>query len=214
MAKRVAATCDLPSDGEQAALLTFDDGPHPEGTPAVLDVLRRHNARAVFFVVGSRVARAPALLTRILEEGHVLGNHSFAHPLDRSMGFAEYRADLRRCQRLIEDLTGTVPKLFRPPLGQLSAAGWLASRLLGLQPVLWSIDSDDWRFRATADVDDAATRLSQQISGRPIHDILLFHDERVYTAELLDRLLPAMTARHINLRPGIPGYPDVPLPAR
>ena len=98
-------------------LLTFDDGPHPEATPAVLDLLREHEARAIFFVVGNRIQRAPQMLLRILDEGHWLGNHSHTHPNDRRMPYREYLAELRKCQQVIHDITGTSPRFHRPPLG-------------------------------------------------------------------------------------------------
>ena len=90
----------LPPGDRDSVLLTFDDGPHPEGTPAVLEVLQRYGARAVFFVVGSRVPRAPEMLQRIAAAGHVLGNHSHAHPLGRQFGLRDYRRDIDACQRI------------------------------------------------------------------------------------------------------------------
>src|SRR6185437_13448677 len=82
-------------------LLTFDDGPHPSITRQVLDRLREHGARAMFFVVGERVARAPSMLRVIVAEGHWLGNHTFSHPNDRKIGYREYLADLTRCQHAV-----------------------------------------------------------------------------------------------------------------
>ena len=199
--KELLAACTLPRTGRDAVLLTFDDGPHPEGTPAVLEVLRRYHARAVFFVVGSRVSRAPELLKRIVDDGHVLGNHSFAHPLDRQLGLFEYRRDLERCQSIVEQLTGTRPTLFRPPLGHLSAASVIMPRLMGLRPVLWSLDSEDWQLKSPSDVAPAAQRLLAALSGRRLHDIVLLHDEQVRTAALLEIALPALVSRGVDLRP-------------
>lgn len=202
--KRALARHALPRENRDTVLLTFDDGPHPEGTPAILDVLRRFNARAIFFVVGSRVHRAPDLLRRVTAEGHILGNHSFAHPLGRQLGLWACRRDIEQCQTLIQSLTGVRPTLFRPPLGRLSAASTVAPRLAGLQPMLWSVDADDWRLRHTAEVPAAAARLLGQLSGRPLHDIVLMHDERVLTAQLLEMVLPQLVARDVNLSPSLP----------
>src|SRR5947207_11627153 len=102
---------------KNSVLLTFDDGPHRESTPIVLELLKEHKARAVFFIVGARIQRAPHLLKRILEEGHALGNHSYSHPLERQHWFGAYLQDLRKCQNAIEQLTHQRPKFFRPPLG-------------------------------------------------------------------------------------------------
>jgi peptidoglycan/xylan/chitin deacetylase (PgdA/CDA1 family) len=201
--KHRLATSFLPRTDRDAVLLTFDDGPHPEGTPAVLEVLRRHAARAVFFVVGSRVHRAPAMLKRIVDEGHVIGNHSFAHPLGRQFGLVRYRHDVEECQAIVERWAGCRPALFRPPLGHLSFASLIAPRLVGLSPLLWSVDSDDWELRASSDVPVAAARLLQKLSGRPLHDIVLFHDEKRLTAELLQSILPVLASRSVDLRPSI-----------
>jgi peptidoglycan/xylan/chitin deacetylase (PgdA/CDA1 family) len=182
-------------------LLTFDDGPHPEGTPAVLEVLREFSARAIFFVVGSRVPRAPEMLRRVLDEGHLLGNHSFAHPLERQLGLLECRRDLERCQKVIEERTGVRPTMFRPPLGHISIASMVAPRLSGLTPMLWSVDSDDWRLRHTSEVPAAAARLLQQFPARALREIVLFHDERTFTADLLRMVLPELVARGVSFRP-------------
>lgn len=202
--KSALATVYLPQASHDAVLLTFDDGPHPEGTPAVLDVLRRYSARAVFFVVGSRVARAPGLLRRILDEGHVLGNHSFAHPLDRQFRLGPYRRDLEACQDLVMRQAGVKPILFRPPLGHVSFASMVAPRLSGLTPMLWSVDSDDWRLRSRADIQPAAARLLQSLSTPGLREIVLLHDEKPFTAELLEQVLPALVARGVDLRPPVP----------
>lgn len=201
--KSLLATLYLPRTDRDTLLLTFDDGPHPEGTPAVLEVLRRYSARAVFFVVGSRVPLAPEMLKRVLEEGHVLGNHSFAHPLGRQFGLRECGCDLDQCQDVIQKWAGIRPTLFRPPLGQMSLASMIAPRMRGLAPVLWSVDSDDWRLRRSTEVPDAAARLLARLSGRRLHDILLLHDEKPFTAELLEMILPVLAARNVDVRPSI-----------
>lgn len=200
--KGLAIRQTLPASTD-SVLLTFDDGPHPEGTPAVLDVLRRFNARAVFFVVGHRIPRAPHLLRTILDEGHTLGNHSFAHPLGRQFGMRRYMRDVSQCQDVVADLTGVRPALFRPPLGHLSAASVVGPRLLGLRPVLWSIDSGDWQLRQPEDVAGPAGRLRTALSGRPLREIVLLHDERELTARLLECVLPELAGRGVDLRPDV-----------
>ncbi len=201
--KGAVATRRLPRAESDQILLTFDDGPHPEGTPAVLDVLRRFGARAIFFVVGSRVARAPHMLNTILEQGHFLGNHSFAHPLEGNPGFRQYVRDLRECQHVVEKRTGVRPVVFRPPLGRLSLAGVVAPRVLGLRSVLWSVDSLDWRMRNASDLAVRTDELRSALSGRGLREIVLLHDERALTAALLERVLPDLVTRGVNLRPDL-----------
>jgi peptidoglycan/xylan/chitin deacetylase (PgdA/CDA1 family) len=193
----------LPSAERARVLFTFDDGPHPDGTTRVLDVLKRYGARAVFFVVGSRIDRAPHLLQRILDEGHVLGNHSFAHDRASMAGISRYLRDLERCQSSVQRLTGTVPFLFRPPLGEITGPSLFAPRALGLRTVFWSVDSDDWRMRAESDVVACEHRLMEALAGRGLHDIVLMHDERVFTANVLDRVLPLLVERGVDVSTGV-----------
>lgn len=190
----------LPRSFDRHVLLTFDDGPHPDTTPAVLALLEEFGARAVFFVVGNRIQRAPHLLARVQQSGHALGNHSYGHPVDRPMGYQDYLRDLQQCQDEIERHCGSRPVLHRPPLGTISVATALAPRRLGLRSVLWSQSSEDWRFQSDAEADSCAARLERDIRPR---DIVLMHDEKMYTATLLERLLPALRKRGLHLAPSI-----------
>ena len=181
-------------------LLTFDDGPDPEVTPAVLDLLAKYNARAVFFVVGNRIPRAPHMLSRILAEGHMIGNHTYRHPLDRIPSFAEYCRDVKQCQEMLESLTGRQPRLFRPPLGAVTLASLLAPRLYKLRTLLWSIDVDDWKLRREEDAVQAGHRLVDS-AGRG--DIVLLHDDNPCVVRLLETALPRLRAQQLNLADAI-----------
>ncbi len=200
--KRAIASDRLAPHVENAVLLTFDDGPHPEVTPAVLSLLRQYNARALFFIVGSRIERAPHLLKRILDEGHAIGNHSYSHPMGRQPWLIPYFKDLTLCQKRIEELTGVKPKLFRPPQGRLSFASIFASKMLGLKTLLWSIDSSDWLLfdqnknaaRGTAD------RLIRELCDRTKrNDIVLLHDDHQHVVTVLELLLPQLVSRNCDL---------------
>jgi peptidoglycan/xylan/chitin deacetylase (PgdA/CDA1 family) len=180
--------------------LTFDDGPHPDITPAVLDRLERHGARAVFFVVGRHVQTAPWILQEIKERGHVVGNHSFAHPNDRQFGLAEYRRDLMRCQEIVTTNTGSAPRLFRPPSGRLSLASMIASKRLGLTTVTWSLDPVDWRCRTSEDAARAAAHVVNDVKPR---DIVLLHDNNPAILNILDIVLPTLTEREMDLWQGL-----------
>jgi peptidoglycan/xylan/chitin deacetylase (PgdA/CDA1 family) len=183
----------LPPAAGRDVLLTFDDGPHRRVTPQVLDRLREYGVRAVFFVVGRRIEQAPELLRRIVTEGHVIGNHSFRHERVQPLDFLGYRRDLLRCQALIERHSGTRPRLFRPPFGQLSPASLAAPPSLGLRTVGWSLDSDDWRCKTAAGAQQAADSILQRLMPR---DIVLLHDDNPAVLTILDRILPVMTLRH------------------
>jgi peptidoglycan/xylan/chitin deacetylase (PgdA/CDA1 family) len=179
-----------------AVLLTFDDGPHPEVTEGVLERLQRYGARAVFFVVGDRIPRATWVVPQIAAAGHLIGNHSFSHPLYRDPCLPSYVSDLKKCQKVVEELTGRRPRLFRPPEGRLNVATLMSPKLLGLRTVFWSVDSDDWRLRKRDDALESGERLSQSVGPG---DIVLFHDDNPYVLPLLDVLLPALAARGCDL---------------
>jgi peptidoglycan-N-acetylglucosamine deacetylase len=127
---------------EPLVALTFDDGPHPEYTPRLLDVLRRHGALATFFVIGERVAAAPEIAMRIVEEGHVLANHTWSHPRMPDISGARRREEIRRCAEIIAPLGGTT--LFRPPHGAQTVASRLDVRRCGHDCVTWSDHYEDW----------------------------------------------------------------------
>jgi peptidoglycan/xylan/chitin deacetylase (PgdA/CDA1 family) len=158
-------------------VITFDDGPHPEGTPAVLDVLARAGARAMFFVIGEQVARRPELVRRIAAEGHVVALHGDRHRLQLRLSGAVVRADLLRGAAAIEDALGQAPVWHRPPYGVYSPAGLSAARAAGLRPLLWSRWGKDWR-KFTTPQRIAARSTSSLGSG----DVILLHDADFYSS--------------------------------
>ncbi|MFO0824685.1 MAG: polysaccharide deacetylase family protein [Gemmataceae bacterium] len=167
-------------------LLTFDDGPHAEHTPAVLERLAQFHLAAAFFLVGNRITD-PRLVQRITDEGHLLGNHTFSHAIPKWSDTALSLADVSRCQELIPNA-----KLFRPPLGKLTPALWLAARRHGLRIVNWSLDSGDWRCRSEADAETCAAEVLELV--RP-GDVVLFHDDHRWIGHILDIVLPSLTTR-------------------
>jgi len=189
-----------------SVLLTFDDGPHPEVTPAVLDRMDAYGARAVFFVVGNRVKRAAHLLHEIRRRGHLLGNHSYLHHANYMLTgtpqprFGLYYRDLQRCQEVVEHHTGDKPRLFRPPGGRLTPVTLLVPKLLGLRCVTWSVDVGDWRFRSEAEAGAGGQELLRLITPG---DIVLLHDDNPSVLDLLDILLPGLQGRRYDLGSGI-----------
>jgi peptidoglycan/xylan/chitin deacetylase (PgdA/CDA1 family) len=201
--KRFTRKCLLAACGitdrlpdEQGLLLTFDDGPDPRVTPAVLDLLAEYRARAVFFVVGNRIPKAPYLLRRILDEGHSIGNHTYFHPLNGIPRLREYYRDVRQCQTVLEAHTGVRPSLFRPPLGALTVASLIAPRMAGLRTMLWSVDVGDWGLRNHLDAPRAGERLAQAANPG---DIVLLHDDNACVVTLLQVALPALRQRQLQL---------------
>ncbi|OWK40778.1 Peptidoglycan N-acetylglucosamine deacetylase [Fimbriiglobus ruber] len=169
--------------------LTFDDGPDPETTPGVLDRLEEYGLRATFFLVGNRVARAPHVVRRIREAGHVLGNHTFSHAVPSYFSTRAAWREVATCQRIVAEAAGAAPTLFRPPLGRLTPGLVAAAWAHGLAVTNWSLDSGDWQCRSAEDADRCARETLDRI--RP-GDILLFHDDHPYIGRILDVVLPVV----------------------
>jgi peptidoglycan/xylan/chitin deacetylase (PgdA/CDA1 family) len=159
------------------AALTFDDGPHPEGTPAVLDVLAAADARATFFVIGEQVERRPELIVRMLAEGHAVALHGYRHRLQLRLRPAAVAEDIRRGAAVIGDAAGVAPAFHRPPFGIYSPAGLRVVREAGLSPLLWSRWGKDWRRFTTP------RRIARRATGSLVAgDVILLHDADFYSA--------------------------------
>jgi peptidoglycan/xylan/chitin deacetylase (PgdA/CDA1 family) len=177
--------------------LTFDDGPHREGTPAVLEALARHGASATFFLVGEQVAQRPALAREIVDAGHEVAVHGYRHTLLLRRRVRELADDLDRAVAAIADATGVAPTLYRPPYGVFSSGALAHVRERGWRPLLWSTWGRDWERRATArSIAQRATK------GLRPGDVVLLHDSDAYssadswrgTAASLPSVLAAISA--------------------
>jgi peptidoglycan/xylan/chitin deacetylase (PgdA/CDA1 family) len=132
------------SDPNEAAL-TYDDGPNPNATPALLDLLAAHHARATFFVIGRFVCQHPELVRRISAAGHLIGNHTQTHPWLVWQSARTIREELRACNQAIEDAIGAPVRTFRPPHGARRPAVLRIARELGLTTVQWNAMAHDWK---------------------------------------------------------------------
>ena len=150
--------------------LTFDDGPHPEGTPAVLELLRSEDLVATFFVAGEQVERFPQLARDIVAAGHEIGLHCHRHRNQLRLAPRQIAEDTRRGEAVIVDATGRPPRLQRPPYGIYSAAG-LAHARRRYTLLLWSRWGHDWRASATPQ-SIAAEAAGSLEPG----DVILLHD--------------------------------------
>jgi peptidoglycan/xylan/chitin deacetylase (PgdA/CDA1 family) len=166
----------LPS-GARGVALTFDDGPHPEGTPALLDLLGEADVRATFFLVGEQAERWPRIAERIAAEGHEVALHGYRH---RNLLRVPPRAlarDLDLGARVVEETSGRAPALYRPPYGIFSPAGLAIVRRRGWKPLLWSRWGHDWRRFTTAE------QIAREVASDLGHgDVLLLHDADHYSA--------------------------------
>lgn len=147
-----------PRAGELA--LTFDDGPNPAWTPRLLDILAAHDVRATFFMVGRFAQTEPALVRRVAEAGHLLGNHSWSHPNLARTPAARVHQELRQTSETIEQISGQPVRYFRPPYGGRRPYVLKTARQLGMTPVLWNAMTSDW---SDPSADRIAARLTRKI---------------------------------------------------
>jgi len=175
----LAAGFGLPTRLErlQGVALTFDDGPHPVGTPAVLEVLAAARAPATFFLVGEQVERQPSLAAEIVAEGHDIALHCRRHRNLLRLTPRQIRDDLDRAAATIADATGRAPLLHRPPYGIFSASGLRIVRRRGWEPLLWSRWGRDWAASATAG--SIAARATRNLRAG---DVILLHDSDAYSS--------------------------------
>ncbi|HEY7952400.1 MAG TPA: polysaccharide deacetylase family protein [Solirubrobacteraceae bacterium] len=185
--------------------LTFDDGPHHLGTPAVLQVLAGADTTATFFLVGEQVVRNPGLAQEIVAAGHSVGLHCHRHRNLLRLAPWQVRADIDRAQALIEDATGRPIELYRPPYGVLNASALRLAKARGWRTLLWSQWGRDWEKRATPA--SIARRLTERVEPGAV---LLLHDADDYSAPdswqrtvaALPRVLDTLAAH--GLRPVAP----------
>jgi len=201
-----AALCECLGIEERTAggagyALTFDDGPHREGTPAVLEALAGADVRATFFLVGEQVLRNPSLAAEIVAAGHDVGLHCHRHRNLLRLTPRQVREDIDRAQAVIEEVTGRSPALYRPPYGVANAAALALARGRGWRTLLWSHWGRDWEARATP-----ASIAALLTAGAGEGSVLLLHDADDYsapgswrhTAAALPRVIETLAARGLE----------------
>jgi peptidoglycan/xylan/chitin deacetylase (PgdA/CDA1 family) len=170
--------------------LTFDDGPHPELTPQLLDILRQQGVRATFYVIGRNVDTYPEIARRIVSEGHEIANHTYNHPHLTQVGAARLDSEMTRTTDAIVRATGRRPTNMRPPYGSINAR--VEQSMLqkhGLDVIMWSVDPLDWR-RPGAEV--VRQRL---VDGAKPGGILLAHDIHPGTIEAMSGTISDLKAK-------------------
>jgi peptidoglycan/xylan/chitin deacetylase (PgdA/CDA1 family) len=202
-----AATVRQPVDCSKMACiaLTFDDGPSSDVTPQVLDVLERHQAKATFFVLGSRVAGREDLLRRIHQDGYEIGNHSWSHSSFIKIPLAQVDDEIENTQEAIVKAGVPAPHLFRPPYGDINEA-ILAH--IPLTVVRWNIDPEDWHPKQREHL------LEHMSTHAKPGGMVVLHDTETNTATTLEALITDLEAQHytlvtvselLDLAPGQPG---------
>jgi peptidoglycan-N-acetylglucosamine deacetylase len=187
----------LPNPGDTVGL-TFDDGPDPRWTPAILDVLDAYGAKATFFMIGSHARRHPALVAEVVRRGHRVEGHTWSHRTIHRLGGARFAAEVDQANRYLEDLTASPVRCVRPPQGAVSRDALRLLHQRGLATVLWSHDTRDWRRPGVGAIERAALR--NVTAG----SILLLHDgggNRSQTVAALPRILEGLAARGLRAVP-------------
>jgi peptidoglycan/xylan/chitin deacetylase (PgdA/CDA1 family) len=186
--------------GRAELALTFDDGPDPRWTPAILDLLEEHGHRATFFLIGERAARYPELVQEIHRRGHEIGNHTWSHSYRTPLNSPAWiEAELNRTRGLIEPLTGKRLFWFRPPVGLISPRVAAGAERAGVEIVCWSGTARDGTDRVSAE--ESVRRLEAALEPGAI---LVLHDTRIDLVstpsahEILSRLLPRMESRGLQ----------------
>ncbi|RMD49380.1 MAG: polysaccharide deacetylase family protein [Ignavibacteria bacterium] len=182
-----------PSRGWSVSL-TFDDGPHPEYTIACLELLRKYDMKATFFLIGKNAEKYPEIVKEIHQQGHALGIHTYSHPFTlHKMSFKRVKQELQRTQNIIHSATNQVVSIYRPPRGQLSIKLLFFSAILGFPIILWNISFLDHRQIGTE-------YLISQIRAYSLKsgDIILLHDHNSYTIEALPVLLKRIRDKGLN----------------
>jgi peptidoglycan-N-acetylglucosamine deacetylase len=156
--------------GKKKIALTYDDGPNDPHTPRLLEILAKREVRATFFLIGRYVQQQPVMVREIVKAGHIVGNHTFTHPLLLFKSDSEIRNELSACSQIIADTVGEKPHLFRPPFGGRRPATLRIARQLGLEPVMWSVTGYDWNAPPAHAIEK---KVASQIRGG---DVILLHD--------------------------------------
>jgi peptidoglycan/xylan/chitin deacetylase (PgdA/CDA1 family) len=168
----------------KAVALTFDDGPSTENTPKALKVLKKYDAHATFFVVGSRVAEGAKVLKQVVEQGNEIGNHSWDHSSLAQMSMKKVNREYDRTAKLVKKLVGYDVKLLRPPYGAISQA---MRKKLKHPMILWSVDTLDWKSKNPKKI---LKEVKKQVKDG---SIILMHDIHPTTVESLDAVLSWLT---------------------
>lgn len=172
---------------EKVLYITFDAGYENGYTPAILDALKKHNAKATFFIVGNYISTSPDLVKRMIAEGHIVGNHSFNHPDMSQMNEEQFSKELGELEALYEQTTGEpMKKFYRPPQGKYSENNLAIAKKLGYKTFFWSLAYVDWNTDSQPSHEEAFDKLLKRVHPGAI---VLLHSTSKTNGEILDELL-------------------------
>jgi peptidoglycan-N-acetylglucosamine deacetylase len=206
LARNLIGTITHVKTTEYIAALTFDDGPHPEYTPQLLDILARYDAKATFFMVGEAASKHPELVRRVSLEGHAIGNHTWNHLALPSINRKDRWKQIWQCKRALSSFGNL---FFRPPYGEQTIGSHFDTLCLGYKVILWNLDVGDWwdpdphrmAEKAITEIQPGSIFLFHDSifdAGQPKHEIELSHGSTVERQAMLitlDLLLRELSGR-------------------
>lgn len=168
--------------------LTFDAGYENGYTPSILDTLKKHQAKAAFFVVGNYIETSPDLVKRMVAEGHIVGNHTYHHPdMSKISDLSAFRQETESLEKLFKETTGLdMPKFYRPPQGKYSEQNLKNAKELGYKTIFWSLAYVDWYVDNQPSREEAFSKLLPRIHPGAV---VLLHSTSKTNADILDELL-------------------------
>jgi peptidoglycan/xylan/chitin deacetylase (PgdA/CDA1 family) len=185
--------------------LTYDDGPNDPHTLRLLEVLAKHDVRATFFLIGRYVQQRPDIAREVVRSGHVVGNHTFTHPLLIFKGASEIRDELEQCRQSLLEVVGGHSNLFRPPFGGRRPGTLRIAREMGLEPIMWNVTGYDWNAPPAALIE---RKISNRVRGG---DVILLHDGG-HKQMGADRSQTVLATEHLISRCKGEGYEFVTIP--
>ncbi len=181
------------NEDEKVIALTFDDGPDEVFTPQILDILKKYNVKATFFIIGEKVANHKDIIKRQIEEGHEIGNHTFTHINALKKNYWEIQQEVTKTQEVIKSVTGKYPTLFRPPYRALNKELCKVIKENNMNIILWSnIDVRDW---SNPGVDTMVNTIENKIQNGNIvilHDYNTVRNDKSQTIETLEIVIPKL----------------------
>ncbi len=166
--------------GPRRIALTFDDGPHGTHTITILNILKKYNVKATFFMIGTQVSRFPKIAKMVADAGHEIGNHTWNHEDLRRLSSNDIRYNLNRTNQLIKEVTNVSPKIMRPPYGALNNT---VLQSTDLHIIMWTIDPQDWKYR------NAQTVYRHVVSRANHGSVVLLHDIFKSSAEATEYIV-------------------------
>ncbi len=185
--------------------LTYDDGPNEPHTLRLLDVLAKHSVHATFFLIGRHVKQLPEIAREIVQARHIVGNHTFSHPLLIFQSETEIKQQLSECRTALQDAIGEPSNLFRPPFGGRRPAVLRVARSLGLEPIMWNVTGYDWNAPPASAIE---RKVASHIRGG---DVILLHDGG-HKQIGADRSQTVIATDHLISRYKSEGYEFVTIP--